>query len=224
MNRFRRHLIAIGLISSLILPVTAAAGMQSDARQAGGPHQGPHLEMMAELNLTEEQRQALKEPHQRFQEERQTLRAEQSAAIDEILTEEQLTHLQTAREARHTGGQHHETRHDQQQERLGALFASWSLSDEERTSLHEAHQTLINKLRALHDEEFASRDDRRAAIEALRREHEAALAEVLTEEQRHALSLVMMPHRSQHPHGHHGDKGGHQRGESHQHDQAHRDN
>ncbi|WP_136253262.1 hypothetical protein [Onishia niordana] len=227
MNRFTRHLTAIGLISSLILPMTAAAGMQSDARQSGGPHQGPRLEMMAELDLTEEQRQALKEAHERFQEERQALRAEQGAAIDEILTEEQRTRLETAREAHHNGGQHkmrHPQRQEHQQEKLEALFDSWSLSDEERTSLHEAHQALINKRRALHDETFDSRDDKRAAIEALRQEHDAALAEVLTEEQRHALSLVMMPHRGQHPHGHHGDKTGNHRGDSHQHDQAHRDN
>ena len=93
MNRFKRQLVACSLISSLALPLTAMAGMPSHAPQGMGLHQGPHLAMMAALDLTDEQRNALQETRQTFREEHQALREQERTAIADILTEEQRASL-----------------------------------------------------------------------------------------------------------------------------------
>ncbi|MGB8713241.1 MAG: hypothetical protein WCD50_08945 [Onishia taeanensis] len=217
MNRFQRHLLAISLTASIALPLTAAADMQTGAPHAQDPHQGARLEMMSELNLTDEQRDALTEAHQNFSEERQALRDEQRAAIADILTDEQLATLDAARKAHadHPRGKHHRDgkRGEQRRERMEALLGSWNLSDADLATLREAHETLRDEMRALHEQDFDNRDDRRAAAEAIRDEHDAALAEVLNEEQRHALAVLMAPHHDRHPRGHHGHQEGKHRGD-----------
>ncbi|WP_458526110.1 hypothetical protein [Onishia taeanensis] len=224
MNRFKRHLLAISLISSIALPLAATAASPADAHPPQDQHPGQHMEQMAALNLSDDQRDALTKAHQSFREERQALREQQRGAIDEILTEEQRARLDAAREARHDGKQRHEQRQARMQERLDALYASWSLSDDDRATLSDAHQTLMDQRRALHQEAFDSREDRQAAVEALRAEHEQALAEVLNEEQRHALAVLMAPHHHKHPRGHHGHQAGEHRDGAHgDHHGEHRD-
>ena len=202
MYQFKRHLLAISLISAIALPMSAAA-MSPPAAHEGGPHQGPRLQMLATLDLTEEQRAALAEARQSFRDEHRALHEQERGAIDEILTEQQRTRLAAAREARDDDKPRHEQRQARRQERLDALYASWSLSDDERATLSEARQTLKTQMRALHDETLESREDRHAAVEALRAEHAAALAEVLTTEQRHALAVLMAPRHDEHPRGRH---------------------
>lgn len=214
MNRFKRQLVACSLISSLALPLTAMAGMPSHAPQGMGLHQGPHLAMMAALDLTDEQRNALQETRQTFREEHQALREQERTAIADILTEEQRASLAAARE-RHQGAAHHVERQARQQERLDALFDSWSLSDEDRTKLNDAHQALMDKRRALQDTTFDSPEEKHTAVEALRQEHQAALAKVLNEAQRHALFVFMMPKHDTHSPGPHGRRGSEHHDERH---------
>lgn len=197
MNSFQRRLLSISLISSLALPLTAMAGMPANAPQEMGP--GPHQAMMATLDLTAAQRNAMQETRQRFRKEHQALREQEREAIDDILTEEQRASLMQARE-QHQGAGRHDQRQMRQQARLDALLDSWSLSDEDRATLKDARQTLMDKMRGLHDEAFDNREDKRAAVENLRQDYQAALADVLNEAQRHALVVLMMP---QHAPGHH---------------------
>ncbi|WP_304526054.1 Spy/CpxP family protein refolding chaperone [Halomonas sp. I5-271120] len=214
MNPFKRHLLAISLVSSLALPLTAIAGMPSNTPKEMGPHQGPRLEMMAELDLTDEQRNALQETRQTFRQEHQALREQERTAIDDILTEEQRASLSATLE-RHQGAARHDQRQARQQVRLDALLDSWSLSDEDRATLNDARQALMDKMRALHDATYDSREEKRAAIEALRQEHQAALADVLNEAQRHALVVFMMPHHDKLSRDHLGGEGGEHRHERH---------
>lgn len=210
MNRFQRHLLSISLISSLALPLTAMAGMPTNAPQGTGPR--PHQAIMATLDLTDAQRNALHETRQGFRQEHQALREQERKAIDDILTEEQRASLMQARE-QHQGAARHDQRQMRQQARLDALLDSWSLSDEDRATLKDARQTLMEKMRALHDKTFDSREEKRAAVENLRQDYQAALDDVLNEAQRHALVVLMMPQHGSHPRGHHAEGRGEHRQE-----------
>ncbi|UYG06954.1 hypothetical protein [Halomonas sp. M4R1S46] len=197
-----RKLFAPALLAAAIAPLALSA---SAAPDEGGHHREHRAEQREALferaGLDAETRDALAEARAEHHQALQELQAEHRERLEEILDDDQRAALEQAkREMRQ------EWRAEQRQARetrLEALFDEWQLDEATRETLREQRAAFHAEAQALHDQTFDSREDRRAAWQALRADYRETLAEHLDEEQLSRLREAMRPdHKG--PGSHHG--------------------
>lgn len=169
----------------------------------------PHYEerrqaLYERAGIDEQTRQALEDARAEHREAQQALREEHRQRMDELLDEEQREALEKAR--REMRDEMRETQRAERraamEERLTALVDSWELSEEKRQALRETRETLYTDMQALRERDFDTREARREAWQALRKEHHAALAEILTEEQIAEMREAVSPRHDRDQKGH----------------------
>ncbi|GGX86023.1 hypothetical protein GCM10007160_11550 [Litchfieldella qijiaojingensis] len=214
-----RKLLMPALLAAAIAPLTLAA----IASPGEGPHHPwserhqEHRQALYErAGLDAETRAALDEAHREHREAMHELQHQHREQMAEILDDEQHEALRAAMREMHE--EHHAERRQAMQERLNVLIDGWGLSEDERQALLDAREAMMSDARELRNQEFDSREDRRAAWLELRDEHRAALSEILSDEQMAELRDIMKPHHGHHK-GHHGMPHG-KHGSSHQDEDA----
>lgn len=200
-----RSLIALTVLLALV-PLPALAGHGHEQ----------HMESMtSELQLSEDQAKAVKqimeEQHQAWRAlresegardqkkaEMEALHAKTKERLATVLNDEQLARMEAMMEKRHARGSDAEGRFDR-------LSTELKLTEEQSQSVRRIMQEQREKMHALFDSD-ASRDEKRAKLEALRAENRQQLATVLNQEQ-----LARMDEMRKHHHGmrhkHHGTHG-----------------
>ncbi|WP_111414005.1 hypothetical protein [Billgrantia lactosivorans] len=208
-----RKLLMPALLAVATAPLSLAAVAFPGKSEGGWSEQHQqrfeeHRQALFErADLDEETRSALEAAHGEHLEAMRELHEQHRERMDEILDEEQREALREAK--REMRLEMHGERHRGMQERLATLVDSWELSDAERERLTELRESLYADMRALRDQQFDSREERREAWQTLRDEHREALGEVLSEEQIAALEAFMQP---RHHKGHGKHHGAHHRG------------
>ena len=212
--RLTRTLFAPALLAAAIAPLalSASAAPGDGAHHGKGPefhagrdHSTEQREALFErAGLDAETRDALAEARAEHRQALQELQAEHRERLEEILDDDQRAALE---QAKHEMRQEWRAEQRQAREaRLEALFDEWQLDEATRETLREQRAAFHAKARALHDQTFDSREDRRSAWEDLRAEYRATLAEHLDEEQLGRLREAMRPdHKGPGPH-HGGDR------------------
>lgn len=200
-----RKLLMPALLAVAISPLSLAAIAAPDE----GPrhpwserHQEQRQALYDRAGLDGATRTALEEAHAEHREAQHQLREQHRERMNDILSEEQQQALHTAKREMHE--ERHAERRQAMQERLDALIDDWGLNEAERQALHDAREAMMVDARELHEQEFDSREDKRAAWLELRDEHRAALSEILSDEQMAELRDTMRPHHGHPRMGHHG--------------------
>ncbi|MBB3189496.1 hypothetical protein [Halomonas cerina] len=200
-----RKRLVILLLAGLATPLSLTAGASPSDGHDRGPQTAPHLQALYDrAGLDAETREALNEARAEHQEALKALREEHRQRMDELLDDDQREALEKAR--REMREAQRAERREAMQERLAALVDSWELSEEKRQALRETRETLYTDMQTLREREFDSREARHEAWQALREEHHAALAEILTEEQIAEMREAVSPrhYRDQKGHGREG--------------------
>lgn len=209
-----RKLLRPVLLAAIIAPLTlsAIAAPHDDEAHHGGEgqawsekhHPQWHAERRQALyeraGIDEQTRQALETARAEHLEALKALREEHRQRMDELLDDDQREALEKAR--REIREAQRAERREAMQERLAALVDSWELSDEKREALRETRESLYADMQALRERDFDSREARREAWQALREEHHAALAEILTEEQITEMREAVSPRHDRDQKGH----------------------
>lgn len=188
-------LLAVSL-ASLALTASAAPGGSGHQQDWSGKHHQrdtQHRQALFErAGIDEATRQALREARTEHREALRELREEHRRRMDGLLDEAQREALAEARQEMRE--EQRAERREAMQQRLTALVDSWGLSDEEREALREAREAIYTDMQALRGGDVDSREGRREAMRELREEHQAALAEILSDEQIEEMRTAISRH------------------------------
>ena len=203
-----RKLFAPALLAAAIAPLalsaSAAPGEGEPHGRGGSLHAEQREALFERAGLDAETRDALAEARAEHHQALQELQAEHRERLEEILDDDQRAALEQAK--REMRQEWHAEQRQAREARLEALFDEWQLDEASREALREQRDAFHAEAQALRDQTFDSREDRRAAWEALRTEYHEALAEHLDEEQLSHLREAMRPdHKGPGPH-HGGDR------------------
>ncbi len=218
--------LIMGFAASFL--ITAISFAQPTPQHDGGPRQhfgqGPERHMPFEkLNLTDAQKQQMKQANADFRQQMQTLnkneditvreqRAQRQSitkthrdAIMNILTPDQKTQLANMRK------QDKQKRGEMEAKRLDKLKTTLGLSDDQVAKI-KANQTATQaKMKAIMDNQTADQTAKREQFMALRKEMKDNIGSVLTPEQKAKMESMHKEHGKQFMHRNEkGDKGNNQ--------------
>ena len=184
----------------LLLPFFAAMLVTAQppheqGKPGKGPGAKPGIEMMKELNLTPEQQTAMQKLQDELRQQLQTLNSNESItvkeqrdrreallkkhkeAVDKLLTADQKKQLADHRaKARAKAG-------NMQEQQLAKMAGKLKLSPDQTAKMKASHAQLKTRMDAIRNNDKLSREERRAAMDKIKTEHEQALAGILNTEQ-----------------------------------------
>jgi Spy/CpxP family protein refolding chaperone len=201
--------VIIGMALAAFVVTGACAQDQSNSladRPKGHSHQ--RVEMMQQLNLTDEQKTELKTINDDFKQQMtdlkksedkitatefksklSTLRKEHHQKVDKVLTDEQKASLKKLMHERKADMKQHGAR------RLERMKKELNLTDEQVTALKKNHEAMEQKFKAIKEDKKLTDDQKKAELKKFKQDQHESLKSILTPEQLQKLEEQKKQHK-----------------------------
>lgn len=188
-------------VAGIFLAVVMAAGAFAQDQDAGLNKKQKGKDVMAQLNLTDEQKTALKairkDLHQQMAElkknegitvkewksRQEVIRKEHRAKVANLLTDDQKAGMKKLMEDRKANRRKHSGHHGTYGRNLETMEKELSLTGDQVAALKKNREEALPKLQAIRNDKSKTEEQKKAEVKEFKQQQRNSLKSILTQEQ-----------------------------------------